>query len=141
LNHAKIRVVVVSNQRGIALGLYTAQDVEQIHAEFAALLNAQSAHVDAFYFCPHDKNECNCRKPLPGLFQQATRDFPEISANESAMIGDSKSDMEFGRNLGMTTIFIEGPPENQRPGVEAARALADRRFASLSDAVDDLLPR
>jgi D-glycero-D-manno-heptose 1,7-bisphosphate phosphatase len=139
LNEAGLRVIVVSNQRGIALGLYTAADVEAMHAAFQRLLNAAGAHVDAFFICPHDKGQCNCRKPLPGLFEQAVAEFPGISAATSAIIGDSLSDIEFGRRLGMTTIFIEGDPGRRKTGSGEAGKLADMRFASLPQAVEALL--
>lgn len=139
LNRAGIRVIVVSNQRGIAKGLYTAADLDTIHARFQAQLQTQGAHIDHFYYCPHDQQSCNCRKPLPGMFEQAQRDFIEIKASSSAMIGDSLADMEFGRRLGMTTILIDVHPDNRAPGVEEASARADLRFASLAEAVDALL--
>jgi D-glycero-D-manno-heptose 1,7-bisphosphate phosphatase len=139
LNEAGLRVIVVSNQRGIALGLYTAADVEAIHAALQRLLKSAGALVDAFFICPHDKGQCNCRKPLPGLFEQAVAMFPEIKAATSAMIGDAHSDIEFGRRLGMTTIFIEGDPERRKPGAEKAANLAGMRFASLPQAVEALL--
>jgi D-glycero-D-manno-heptose 1,7-bisphosphate phosphatase len=139
LNQAGMRVFVVSNQRGIAMGLYTAADVLDIHAAFQNELNVFGAHVDAFYFCPHDKAECDCRKPLPGLFNQAQADFPDINADSSVIIGDSWSDVEFGRRLGMLTVFIEGDPALQKPGSEAARDSADVHFANLPAAVDALL--
>jgi D-glycero-D-manno-heptose 1,7-bisphosphate phosphatase len=141
LNTMGIRVVVVSNQRGVALGLYTADDVRAIHDEFQKMLGAHGAHVDAFYFCPHDKGECNCRKPLTGMFEQAVAEFPEINAGSSLMIGDSISDMEFAQRLGMATVLLEGDAERQKPGVEAARELADMRFSSLYEAVTRLLAR
>jgi D-glycero-D-manno-heptose 1,7-bisphosphate phosphatase len=153
LNRAGLRVVVVSNQRGIARGLYTADDVRQIHASFQSELQSQGAHIDAFYFCPHDAHQCDCRKPLPGLFLQARADFPEIAAASSIMIGDSLSDIEFGHRLGMTTVFLEGDPgapdervcslgwdsAHQKPGAEAARQLANLHFPSLSEATEALL--
>jgi D-glycero-D-manno-heptose 1,7-bisphosphate phosphatase len=139
LNRAGIRVLVVTNQRGIALGHYTVADVKAVHAAFEKALAAQDAHVDAFYFCPHDKEQCNCRKPLPGLYQHAVKDFPDVSGQSSAMVGDSWSDIEFGRRLGMTTVFIEGKPELEKPGADKARDLADLRAASLTEAVDALL--
>lgn len=141
LNHAGLRVIVVSNQRGIALGLYTAAQVEAIHDQLQETLKAHGAHVDAFYFCPHDKGQCDCRKPLPGMFEQAQKDFPEITAATSAMIGDSLSDIEFGRRLGMRTIFLDGDPERQQPGAAEAAALADARFPSLREAVEALAVR
>ena len=139
LNRAGLRVVVVSNQRGIALGLYTAADVESIHASLQNLLKTHGAHVDAFYFCPHDKQECNCRKPLPGLFEQAAAQFPDLAAETSVMIGDSLSDIEFGRRLGMKTVFIQAAPERQKPGAHIAAEMADRRCPSLPQAVEILL--
>ncbi len=138
LNRIGLRVIVVSNQRGVALGLYTLADVEAMHAKFERLLQSEGARVDAFYVCPHDTNRCNCRKPLPGLFEQAVAQFPEISAATSVMIGDSLLDIEFGRRLGMATILIEGDMTRERRGAEEARALADWRFASLPQAVDGL---
>jgi D-glycero-D-manno-heptose 1,7-bisphosphate phosphatase len=141
LNDAGLRVIVVSNQRGIARGLCTAADVEAIHAEFQRLLNGAGARVDTFFICPHGKGQCHCRKPLPGLFEQAVAQFPGITAATSAMIGDSLSDIEFGRRLGMTTVFIEGDPERRKSGAEDAANLADMRFASLPEAVEALLTK
>jgi len=141
LNQSGLRVVVVSNQRGIALGLYTSGDVEAMHARFQSLLQAQGAHLDGIYHCPHDKGQCDCRKPLPGLFEKARKEFPDITAASSVMIGDSLSDMEFGRRLGMTTVFLESDPEHQEPGAEEARELADMRFSSLFAAVSKLVAR
>ncbi|HEY1984420.1 MAG TPA: HAD family hydrolase [Terracidiphilus sp.] len=142
LKRAGLRVLVVSNQRGIALGFYAPEDVDYIHAQLQEKLNTDGAKIDGFYFCPHDKRVCNCRKPLPGLFEQARSQFQDITAESSTMIGDSLSDIEFGRNLGMKTIFIEGEPnarEHQKPGASKAAELADQRFDNLLDAVNCLL--
>lgn len=147
LNRAGVRAVVVSNQRGIALGLYTAAELDAIHSAFQQLLATHSAHpgahpgahIDAFFVCPHAIGQCNCRKPLTGLFEQAVACFPEISAATSVMIGDSLVDMEFGRRVGMATILIEGDAEHRQPGNSSAAKLADFRFPSLSEAVDALL--
>jgi len=139
LNRAGMRVVVVTNQRGVALGRLTQADVESLHAQLAAVLQAAGAQVDAFFFCPHDKNFCNCRKPLPGMFEQAREAFPEIESNTSVMIGDSLSDIRFGSNLGMQTIFIQGDPTRQGPGAAEAATLAGHQAASLLEAVELLL--
>jgi D-glycero-D-manno-heptose 1,7-bisphosphate phosphatase len=139
LNRSGVRVVVVSNQRGVALGLYAAADVEAIHTALQDLMKRNGAHVDGFYFCPHDKRICNCRKPLPGLFEQAVADFPQINAATSAMIGDSLSDIEFGRRLGMLTVLLDGASDNQQENSTIARELADLRFPSLAEAVSALL--
>ncbi len=141
LNQAGLRVVVVTNQRGIALGLYAPSDVDHIHIQLNERLAQSGAHIDGFYFCPHDKHQCNCRKPLPGLFEQAQKDFPEIKPETSLIIGDSLSDIEFGRNVGMKTIFIEAHSEHQKPGGDKARNIADETFSSLPETVNHLLAR
>jgi D-glycero-D-manno-heptose 1,7-bisphosphate phosphatase len=135
LNRAGLRAIVVSNQRGIALGLYSDADVEAIHGRLQDVLRVSGAHVDAFYFCPHDKRACDCRKPLPGMFEQARRDFPEIAAETSLMIGDSLSDIEFGQRLGMRTVFIDGNAERRKIGAEKAAESANWEFVSLAEAV------
>jgi len=139
LNRTGLRVILVSNQRGIALGLYTGADVDAIHAWLRNFLGSRGARLDGVYYCPHDKGECDCRKPMSGLFEQAVRNFPDIDAQSSMMIGDSLSDMEFGRRLGMLCILIEGDPARRKPGIEQARGLADFTCASLAEAVDLLL--
>ncbi len=139
LNRAGVRVIVVSNQRGIAKGLYTLADLDAIHARFQELLQSQGAHIDAFFACPHDRNQCQCRKPLTGLYDQARARFPEILPATSVMIGDSLGDMEFGRRLGMATIFIEVDAARQKGGAAQARQGATARFHSLPEAVSALL--
>src|ERR1700746_3697064 len=66
LNRSGRSVIVVTNQRGIALGYYTKADVTGLHEQLQRHLAQSGAQVDAFYFCPHDKNECDCRKPKIG---------------------------------------------------------------------------
>ena len=137
LNEAGLRVVVVSNQRGIAKGLYTAADLEAMHAQFQRLLEREGARIDAFFICPHETDECNCRKPLPGLFEQAVARFPEITAATSVMIGDSPTDVEFGRRLGMKTILIDA--QHRAAGAEGVAGRVEFCFGSLPEAVDALL--
>ncbi len=138
LNRAGMRVIVVTNQRGVALGLYTVADLQALHTAFARFLARHGARIDAFYACPHDRGECNCRKPLSGLFEQAVVDFPDVSAAKSVMIGDSLVDIEFGRRLGMKTVLVMGT-ENRAPGSETAAELADLQCSSLLEAVETIL--
>lgn len=139
LNLAGMRVVVISNQRGVALGMMSEEGVDAIHAQISKRLKAYRAHIDGFYFCPHEKESCSCRKPLPGLFLQAASDFPEIHPETSVMIGDSLSDIEFGRNLGMPTIWIRGNSEHRKKGWELAADQANLTCDSLAEAVDAIL--
>jgi len=128
-------VLVTSNQRGIALGYYSITDVEHLQNRIQQHLADHGAHIDGFYFCPHDEGQCNCRKPKIGLFEQAFRAFPGASASNSVMIGDSLGDIEAARRLGMPSIFIEGDPLTQKPGADQAAALANSLAGSLAEAV------
>lgn len=103
-------VVVVTNQSGIARGLYTDEDVRRLHLYVDTLLEAEAARIDAYYYCPHhpdygEKKSCNCRKPRPGLLLQAQGDFG-IDLGSSFMIGDKYSDILSGRAAGARTIMV-----------------------------------
>lgn len=135
LNATGRKVFVVSNQRGIALGHYSQSDVELIHQKLQTHLKQFDAHIDAFYFCPHNTGDCNCRKPAPGLFLRAFQDYPDADPSHSVIIGDSVSDIEAGIRLGMRTIFLEGPSGTQKTGANLARKKADAIVQSLDQAV------
>jgi D-glycero-D-manno-heptose 1,7-bisphosphate phosphatase len=135
LNRSGRKVIVITNQRGIALGLYSAKDLEQMHDRLRELLAAHSAHLDGIYVCPHDEGECNCRKPLTGLFEQAFRDFPQARPENSVMVGDSLSDIGAGVKLGMKTVFITGDIDSKSIESRRALELAQTSAASLADVV------
>ena len=136
MNRAGLTVILVSNQRGIALGLYTPEQLELIHANMQTQLARQDARLDAIYYCPHDQGECHCRKPETGLFEQAWQRFPQANAQNSLVIGDSLSDIQAGHRLGMKTIFIDGEADRQKPGATVAAELADEIAGSLLQAVE-----
>ena len=110
-------VVVITNQSGIARGVFTEEDVKKIHSHMASELEKFGAHIDAFYYCPHHPNGtvdgyakvCDCRKPKPGLILQACKDF-DIDVKNSVMIGDKQRDIECGINAGVekTLLFAGG---------------------------------
>jgi D-glycero-D-manno-heptose 1,7-bisphosphate phosphatase len=106
LSEHGIRTIVVTNQRGIALGRMTEADLEDIHARMVATLEGAGAALDAIYHCPHDYGECDCRKPDVGMFSSAQRDFPDISFEQAVVIGDSASDMEAATRVGSCGIRI-----------------------------------
>jgi D-glycero-D-manno-heptose 1,7-bisphosphate phosphatase len=123
LNDAGVTVIVVTNQRGIALGRMTEQDLTEVNAELARQLTmARGARIDAFFHCPHDISECDCRKPAVGMFVQATERFPWIDLERSVMIGDSDSDVEAGRALGIRTIHLGVDALNLGTAVDHALA-------------------
>jgi D-glycero-D-manno-heptose 1,7-bisphosphate phosphatase len=100
LNEAGYVVIVVSNQSGVARGLYDEAAVEAFHAHMQDELARHGAHIDAFYYCPHHPDgtvapfniDCGCRKPATGMLEQAARDWP-IDRNRSFLIGDRDGDM------------------------------------------------
>jgi histidinol-phosphate phosphatase family protein len=107
LNDAAVPAIVVTNQRGIALRRMTERDLEAVHLELAAQLEAAAgARIDAFFHCPHDIGECDCRKPATGMFRQALARFPWIDLARSVMIGDSETDVEAGRAMEMRTVQL-----------------------------------
>ncbi|MDX2284837.1 MAG: HAD family hydrolase [Bacteroidia bacterium] len=121
------RVVVATNQQGIAKGLMREADLADLHRTMLAQLEAAGVRLDAVYYCPHRADAgCACRKPKPGMALAAQQQFPEIDFRRAWMIGDSESDIEFGRNLGMRTIRISGDA--------AAGSAADLQARDLSHA-------
>jgi D-glycero-D-manno-heptose 1,7-bisphosphate phosphatase len=107
LNDAGLKVIVITNQRGIALGRMTHEDLDRVHARMSELLASEAgAHVDDIFYCPHEIDACDCRKPDVGLFLQAKERWPEIDLAASAMVGDSENDVIAGRSLGMTSIWL-----------------------------------
>lgn len=115
LNEAGYKVIVVTNQAGVARGYYTEADVKILHDYMNELLAKSGAHVDAFYYCPHHpehgigiyKQKCHCRKPETGMFEAAERDLPEgIDKAHSYMIGDKRIDAMSGKNFGIKGILV-----------------------------------
>jgi D-glycero-D-manno-heptose 1,7-bisphosphate phosphatase len=99
------KVAVVSNQRGVALGLVspgTLAEIEQVIQQDLA----PDAAIDGFYYCPHDADEgCDCRKPRPGLLVRAAKAL-RVDPAGSWMIGDEESDVSAGRAAGCSTILL-----------------------------------
>lgn len=111
LTESSVRVIVVTNQRGIALGRMTESDLAEIHHRMLDELTAAGGRVARVYHCPHDIGTCACRKPEVGMFLAARRDFPDVSFEEAAVIGDSPSDMEAARRIGAAGIYVGDPAE------------------------------
>ncbi len=113
LNRLGLKVIVVSNQSGIARGYFDEERVEEIHRAMRSRFAAEGAQIDAIYYCPHHpdfgdphyRRNCNCRKPEPGLFLQAAAEH-NIDLEKSYMIGDKYSDVEAGKRLNMVSILV-----------------------------------
>jgi D-glycero-D-manno-heptose 1,7-bisphosphate phosphatase len=100
------RIIVVTNQRGIARGRMTEADLRQVHGRLLEEARLAGGAIAAIYYCPHEIGECRCRKPETGLFLEARREFADIDFSASVVIGDSPSDMEAGQRLGCRTILV-----------------------------------
>jgi len=100
------RVIVITNQRGVGKGLTTIQDLQTIHANMKGEIEKGKGKIDGIYYCPDLDESSPNRKPNIGMGMMAKKDFPDIDFSKSIMIGNSMSDMEFGKNLGCYTVFL-----------------------------------
>ena len=117
LHAAGYLAIVVTNQAGVAKGLYEEKDIRAVHDRIAELLAADGAEVDAFFYCPHHPDKgypeenpaykipCECRKPKTGMIEKAAERF-NIDLKESWMIGDTTMDIQTGVNAGMRTALV-----------------------------------
>jgi len=105
-NALGLLVVVVTNQRGLALGVMNEDDLISVHAKMTRELAAHGAHLDDVFYCPHALDNCDCRKPKPGLVY-AARDKWDIDLSQSLLLGDSDNDRDLAINCGMSFLRVE----------------------------------
>jgi D,D-heptose 1,7-bisphosphate phosphatase len=113
INQNAMKAVVITNQSGVARGLFSEEFVHTVHAIIQERLKARKAFIDAFYHCPHHPTEgqgvylqtCNCRKPAPGLLFKAA-DEMEIDLGRSYMIGDMPKDVEAAKRAGAKGVLV-----------------------------------
>jgi D-glycero-D-manno-heptose 1,7-bisphosphate phosphatase len=110
-NNYKFKLIVVSNQSGIARGLITDEEVIAVNKELNNKLSSFNVEIDAFYYCPYhpefdSENESDCRKPSPKMILDSANDN-SIDLSLSYMIGDTKTDIETGINAGVKTILVK----------------------------------
>jgi D-glycero-D-manno-heptose 1,7-bisphosphate phosphatase len=126
LSQAGFKIFIITNQRGVALRKIQHGDLEDIHSRMRERFVHHGIAIDGIYFCPHDLSEnCSCRKPKPGLLQQAAHDYG-LDLPSCWMIGDAPSDVEAGRAAGCRTARIvpaELSPQNILPADITAQNL------------------
>lgn len=127
LNNTFGLTVVVTNQKGVGKGLMTLEDLEGIHSLLIEQIAVKNAKVDKIYFCSSLDNNHPNRKPQPGMAHLAKADFPQIDLSKSIMVGNRISDMEFGKNAGMYTVFLA----TTHPETPFPHPMIDERFNSL----------
>lgn len=144
LKQAGYRLVVVTNQAGVARGYYKTEDVESLHRYMNRVLEEDGASIDAYYYCPHHpehgvgsyKKQCNCRKPGTGMFEMAQKRF-EVDKARSFMVGDKLLDVKAGKNYGITSILVGtgyGREQHERDVKAAHGFIYDYYAENLMDA-------
>ncbi len=119
------RIIVVTNQRGVGKGITKEHNLKTIHTNMQAEVEKVGGKIDAVYYCP-DMESAN-RKPNPGMGLQAAKNFTDINLTKAIMVGNTLSDMEFGRNLGIKTVFLT----TTRPEVNTSDERIDAVYPSL----------
>lgn len=113
LNNRGFKVIVITNQAGVARGYFGEDKVGEIHQEMKRQLREKGAYLDGVYYCPHHptegmgkyKKNCRFRKPNPGMLEKAAKDF-DLDLNKSYVIGDQLTDIKLGNNAGCETILL-----------------------------------
>lgn len=100
------RIVVTTNQKGVGRGLMSTTDLTNIHTNMLAQIQQAGGKIDKVYYCDDLSDDSINRKPNPGMAFQAKADFPEIDLSKSLIVGNRISDMGFGRNAGIHTVFV-----------------------------------
>jgi histidinol-phosphate phosphatase family protein len=139
LNRAGLAVVVITNQAGVARGLFPESFVAEAHRHVQAHLEAGGARVDAFYYCPHHpeaaveqyRRACDCRKPGPALFARAAAEH-DLDLARSVVVGDRWHDVEAGRRIGARGVLV-------RTGYGREQEAAPRPGLTADAVVDNLM--
>ena len=106
LTESGYRIIVITNQAGIGRGLYSEEDVRDIHSRMIAEIEKTGGRIDAVYYCPHHPDAgCECRKPKPGMLMRAAREH-NIDLSTAYFIGDFPTDIEAGQRAGVTTFLV-----------------------------------
>lgn len=128
------KIIIVSNQRGVGKGVMSESDLQDIHRKMVEEIEIAGGHIDKIYYCTSTDNKHPGRKPNPGMAFHAKTDFPDIDLSKSVIIGNKPSDMLFGRNAGMHTVFVA----TTNPDIVLPHPDIDVLFTSLPDFVKAL---
>jgi D-glycero-D-manno-heptose 1,7-bisphosphate phosphatase len=129
LNDLFGKIFIATNQKGIGKGIMTHTNLQDIHTPMLADIAKAGGKIDQIYYCPDLADDSPNRKPQPGMAFQAKADFPEIDLSKSIMVGNRMSDMLFGKNAGMITVFVA----TTHPETPFPHPSIDARFNNLSE--------
>ena len=139
LRHFGHKLIVVTNQRGVATGKIQLSKLEDIHARMKEVIASHGGDISEIYYCPHDISECcTCRKPKPGMLLRAAAEH-QWRLPDCWMVGDAATDIEAGKRAGCKTALISGYPESSCPDAppdlcEQSLVLAVSRILQLENA-------
>ncbi|HJX70044.1 MAG TPA: D-glycero-beta-D-manno-heptose 1,7-bisphosphate 7-phosphatase [Dehalococcoidia bacterium] len=138
LNEHGFKVIVITNQSGIARGYFTEETLSLIHQKMENELSQHSARIDAIYVCPHHPDErCECRKPKPTLLLQAASEIG-IALKLSYMVGNDGKDIEAGSAAGCKTILVTiGPNQGNDKGQSKPNHIASNLYEAVEWIVKD----
>lgn len=150
LNEAGIKVILVTNQAGIARGYFPESLLQDIHARLEQMLREEGASLDAIYYCPHHPTAgnshytrvCDCRKPGTGMIDRAARDL-DIDVRGSYVVGDKWSDVELGQRAGAHAILVKSGYAPDDPGNIRPTHLREPDFVAhtISEAAEWIIQR
>ena len=142
LKRAGYTIVIATNQSGIARGYFDENTLHAMHEKLHTLLAAEGGRIDKIYYCPHGPDDdCDCRKPKPGLLQQILKDYP-VNPAEVVAIGDSLRDLQAALAVGIPSILVRtGKGSKTETQISKGRNAFDTIpvFDNLGEAVDALL--
>lgn len=141
LKRAGARLIVVTNQSGVARGFMTRDDLDAVHMKLKRLLDAAGASLDSIYFCPHHPDEgCDCRKPNRGMIDQAVREWG-VDLKRSYLIGDHARDIELAKRVGASSVLVTTGVVSQQEAesLKGSEPVPDWIASSLAKAADWLL--
>lgn len=107
-------VIVITNQRGVALGRHSEADLLALHHRMREELAARGAIIDDIFYCPHAEGACNCRKPLPGMVIEAQRKW-DIDLASSLFVGDGERDRQIAERCGIPFVLVRNGRVVERP--------------------------
>ncbi len=150
-NRLGVKAFVITNQSGVARGLYSEKDVRSVHHRMARLLAREGAHIDAYYYCPHHpeygkapyRKACDCRKPKTGMLMQARSEFG-IDLASSFVVGDKCTDLQAGRAAGCSTVLVltgYGPTEVDECRNAGAVDMVTRDIGEAWNAIKDRIEK
>jgi D-glycero-D-manno-heptose 1,7-bisphosphate phosphatase len=140
-SHSTFKIVIITNQAGVGKGIIPLQTANEINQHLVRIIEKAGGRVDGLYMCPHtSQDQCECRKPRPGMILQAEREL-SLDLSRSWMIGDALSDLQAGRAAGVGQLVLvrSGRGAHQAQLVENSSLGPFQLYAELNEAMQHLL--